>query len=148
MAWQARSGDRPSLEGGCDPLPLPPAASLGRQTGREREDLTDPAGQILVLGKGGRDDDPAAHRAAGEVERPGPGPRECSVRGVGPTRTITSSPITDLSAAHLWDASCVAVLDAIEWKYVQRGKTVGITGLNAPSADLHGKLTGELTGSH
>jgi hypothetical protein len=30
----------------------------------------------------------------------------------------------------------------------QRGKTVEITGLNDPSADLHGKLTGELAGSH
>uniref|UniRef100_A0AAU2UZM8 Uncharacterized protein n=1 Tax=Streptomyces sp. NBC_00003 TaxID=2903608 RepID=A0AAU2UZM8_9ACTN len=27
----------------------------------------------------------------------------------------------------------------------QRGKTVEIIGLNDPSADLHGKLTGELT---
>ncbi|CAM5739700.1 hypothetical protein SMICM304S_04131 [Streptomyces microflavus] len=38
-----------------------------------------------------------------------------------------------------------AALDAIETKYKQRGKTVEITGLNDPSADLHGKLTGELT---
>ncbi|WP_432164960.1 SulP family inorganic anion transporter [Streptomyces sp. bgisy031] len=53
--------------------------------------------------------------------------------------------IIDLSAAHIWDASSVAALDAIETKYTQRGKTVEITGLNDPSADLHGKLTGELT---
>jgi sulfate permease, SulP family len=51
-------------------------------------------------------------------------------------------------AAHVWDASSVAALDAIETKYKQRGKTVEITGLNDPSADLHGKLTGELAGSH
>jgi SulP family sulfate permease len=56
--------------------------------------------------------------------------------------------VIDLSAAHVWDASSVAALDAIETKYAQRGKTVEITGLNDPSADLHGKLTGALAGSH
>lgn len=45
----------------------------------------------------------------------------------------------------MWDASSVAALDAIETKYARRGKTVEITGLNDPSADLHGKLTNELT---
>ncbi|MEU3662499.1 SulP family inorganic anion transporter [Streptomyces sp. NPDC032940] len=54
--------------------------------------------------------------------------------------------VIDLSAAHIWDASSVAALDAIETRYAQRGKTVEITGLNDPSADLHGKLTGELAG--
>ncbi|MFH8758435.1 SulP family inorganic anion transporter [Streptomyces atroolivaceus] len=53
--------------------------------------------------------------------------------------------VIDLSAAHIWDASSVAALDAVETKYGQRGKTVEIIGLNDPSADLHGKLTGELT---
>lgn len=53
--------------------------------------------------------------------------------------------VIDLSAAHVWDASSVAALDAIETKYAERGKTVEIIGLNDPSADLHGKLTGELT---
>jgi SulP family sulfate permease len=53
--------------------------------------------------------------------------------------------VIDLSAAHIWDASSVAALDAIETKYTQRGKAVEIIGLNNPSADLHGKLTGELT---
>ncbi|WP_408055089.1 SulP family inorganic anion transporter [Streptomyces mutabilis] len=56
--------------------------------------------------------------------------------------------VIDLFAAHIWDASSVAALDAIETKYEQRGETVEITGLNDPSADLHGKLTGELAGSH
>ncbi|KYK13469.1 sulfate permease [Streptomyces sp. CC71] len=56
--------------------------------------------------------------------------------------------VIDLSSAHVWDASSVAALDAIETKYAQRGKRVEITGLNDPSADLHGKLTGELSGSH
>ncbi|KAB2590569.1 SulP family inorganic anion transporter [Streptomyces arboris] len=56
--------------------------------------------------------------------------------------------VIDLSEAHVWDASSVAALDAIENKYAQRGKTVEITGLNDLSADLHNKLTGELSGSH
>ncbi|MFF8289529.1 SulP family inorganic anion transporter [Streptomyces sp. NPDC016309] len=56
--------------------------------------------------------------------------------------------IVDLSAAHIWDASSVAALDAIETKYEQRGKTVEITGLNDTSAGLHRKLSGELAGSH
>ncbi|WSS02997.1 SulP family inorganic anion transporter [Streptomyces goshikiensis] len=52
--------------------------------------------------------------------------------------------VIDLSAAHIWDASSVAALDAIETKYAQRGTSVEIIGLNDASADLHGKLTGEL----
>ncbi|MFV2120262.1 SulP family inorganic anion transporter [Streptomyces sp. Act-28] len=56
--------------------------------------------------------------------------------------------VIDLSSAHVWDASSVAALDAIENKYAQRGKTVEITGLNDPSARLHGKLSGELAVGH
>ncbi|ATE54610.1 SulP family inorganic anion transporter [Actinosynnema pretiosum] len=56
--------------------------------------------------------------------------------------------IIDLSAAHVWDASSVAALDAIETKYAQRGKTVEITGLNPRSADLHGRLSGALGAGH
>ncbi|MFE2278144.1 SulP family inorganic anion transporter [Streptomyces sp. NPDC059454] len=56
--------------------------------------------------------------------------------------------VIDLSSAHIWDASSVAALDAIETKYAQRGKAVEITGLNGPSARLHGKLSGELTADH
>ncbi|WP_211270763.1 SulP family inorganic anion transporter [Streptomyces yerevanensis] len=52
--------------------------------------------------------------------------------------------VIDLSAAHIWDASSVAALDAIETKYAQRGKTVEIIGLNEPSARIHGTLSGEL----
>ncbi len=55
--------------------------------------------------------------------------------------------VIDLSATHVWDASSVAALDAIETKYAQHGKTVEITGLNDPSAHLDGKLSGELTNS-
>ncbi|MFF5095559.1 MULTISPECIES: SulP family inorganic anion transporter [Actinosynnema] len=56
--------------------------------------------------------------------------------------------VIDLSAAHVWDASSVAALDAIETKYAQRGKTVEITGLNPRSADLHGRLSGALGAGH
>lgn len=56
--------------------------------------------------------------------------------------------VIDLSAAHIWDASSVATLDAVETKYAQRGKSVEIIGLNKPSADLHRTLSGELTGGH
>ncbi|MET9887896.1 SulP family inorganic anion transporter [Streptomyces sp. NPDC006430] len=53
--------------------------------------------------------------------------------------------VIDLSAAHVWDASSVAALDAIEHRYAQRGKTVEITGLSGPSARLHGTLSGTLS---
>ena len=56
--------------------------------------------------------------------------------------------VIDLSGTHVWDASSVAALDAIEAKYAQRGKTVEIVGLNQPSAALHTTLSGELTGGH
>ncbi|WP_338019524.1 SulP family inorganic anion transporter [Saccharothrix deserti] len=53
--------------------------------------------------------------------------------------------VIDLTAAHIWDASSVAALDAVTAKYADRGKTVEITGLNRHSAKLHGTLTGELS---
>ncbi|MFE9920522.1 SulP family inorganic anion transporter [Streptomyces sp. NPDC005774] len=56
--------------------------------------------------------------------------------------------VIDLSSAHVWDASSVAALDAVETRYAQRGKTVEIMGLNEPSARLHDKLSGELVGGH
>ncbi|MFF3031680.1 SulP family inorganic anion transporter [Streptomyces rubiginosohelvolus] len=56
--------------------------------------------------------------------------------------------VIDLSSTHIWDASSVAALDAIETKYARRGKSVEIIGLNIPSAHLHGKLSGELTAGH
>lgn len=56
--------------------------------------------------------------------------------------------VIDLTAAHIWDASSVATLDAITTKYEQRGKSVEITGLNEASARIHESLSGELTGSH
>ncbi len=56
--------------------------------------------------------------------------------------------VIDLTATHIWDASSVAALDAIETKYAQRGKTVEIIGLNQPSSRIHERLSGELTGGH
>ncbi|MFJ3905983.1 SulP family inorganic anion transporter [Streptomyces sp. NPDC090025] len=53
--------------------------------------------------------------------------------------------VLDLSAAHIWDASSVAVLDTIEQRYAQRGKTLDITGLNAPSAALRSTVGATLT---
>ncbi|WP_329375160.1 MULTISPECIES: SulP family inorganic anion transporter [unclassified Streptomyces] len=53
--------------------------------------------------------------------------------------------VIDLSSAHIWDASSVAALDAIEAKYRQRGKDVEIVGLNERSARLHGTLSGRLS---
>jgi SulP family sulfate permease len=50
----------------------------------------------------------------------------------------------DLSAAHVWDASTVASLDAITTKYAAHGTTVEITGLHGASAERHDRLTGQL----
>jgi SulP family sulfate permease len=56
--------------------------------------------------------------------------------------------VIDLSGTHIWDASSVAALDAIETKYAEHGKKVTIIGLNESSAEMHDKLAGQLTGSH
>ena len=52
--------------------------------------------------------------------------------------------VIDLTASHIWDASTVAALDAITTKYERKGKNVEIVGLNASSAERHGRLTGQL----
>ena len=52
------------------------------------------------------------------------------------------SVVIDLSRSHIWDASTVAALDAIQAKYVARGKTVELTGLNEASGTFHGRLSG------
>ena len=56
--------------------------------------------------------------------------------------------IIDLSRAHVWDASAVAALDAIETHYARHGATVEITGLNRDSEELHTTLSGQLAGAH
>ncbi|TDP92515.1 SulP family sulfate permease [Leucobacter luti] len=52
--------------------------------------------------------------------------------------------VLDLSQSHIWDVSTVAELDAIVQKYVQHGKRVELLGMNAQTATLHARLTGEL----
>jgi SulP family sulfate permease len=56
--------------------------------------------------------------------------------------------LIDLSAAHIWDASTVAALDAITTRYEARGKTATITGMNEPSRLRHSALAGNLVGTH
>jgi SulP family sulfate permease len=56
--------------------------------------------------------------------------------------------VIDMSAAHIWDASSVAALDAITTKYAARGKRVDIVGLNQASADFHENLAGKLRVGH
>jgi len=54
--------------------------------------------------------------------------------------------VIDVSAAHIWDASTVATLDAITTKYAAKGKTVTIIGMNDNSAQRHARLSGALGG--
>jgi sulfate permease, SulP family len=56
--------------------------------------------------------------------------------------------IIDLSRAHVWDASAVAALDAINTHYKRHGIDVEITGLNRHSEELHATLSGQLTPAH
>ncbi|MEU4537777.1 SulP family inorganic anion transporter [Streptosporangium sp. NPDC023825] len=56
--------------------------------------------------------------------------------------------VIDLSGTHIWDASSVAALDAVQTRYAARGKKVTVTGLNEPSARLHDSLAGQLSGGH
>jgi SulP family sulfate permease len=52
--------------------------------------------------------------------------------------------VIDMSDSHIWDASTVATLDAIETKYADRGKRVEIRGLNEASLSRHQRLAGTL----
>ncbi|NMH96375.1 SulP family inorganic anion transporter [Pseudonocardia acidicola] len=56
--------------------------------------------------------------------------------------------VIDLSAAHVWDASTVAALEAITTRYAARGTTVTIVGMNENSRQRHDALAGHLSGSH
>jgi SulP family sulfate permease len=56
--------------------------------------------------------------------------------------------VIDMSAAHIWDASTVATLDAITTKYAAKGKTVTILHLNEDSARRHEALAGRLGAGH
>ena len=50
----------------------------------------------------------------------------------------------DFSAAQIWDASTVAVLDSVQTKYAEHGIEVRFTGLDEHSTQFHGRLTGTL----
>lgn len=50
--------------------------------------------------------------------------------------------VIDMDASHVWDASSVAALDAIETKYARRGISVEIVGLNESAGAFHGRLSG------
>ncbi len=56
--------------------------------------------------------------------------------------------LIDFSHAHVWDASAVAALDAIEQHYARYGRVVEISGLNQPSAELHQTLSGQMAAAH
>lgn len=54
--------------------------------------------------------------------------------------------VIDLTQSHVWDASTVAALDAIETKYEKYGKRVIFEGMNDATNAFHTRLTGELGG--
>ncbi len=56
--------------------------------------------------------------------------------------------LIDFSGAHVWDASAVAALDAIQQHYSRYGTTIEISGLNEPSAELHQTLSGQMAAAH
>jgi SulP family sulfate permease len=56
--------------------------------------------------------------------------------------------VIDLSNAHVWDASTVAALDAIEHKYATRRKAVEFVGLTGHSADRYERHSGQLAAAH
>ena len=56
--------------------------------------------------------------------------------------------IIDMSQSHIWDASTVATLDAIQTKYEAKGKSVTVIGLNDASQERHERLTGHVAGAH
>ncbi|MGX1702914.1 SulP family inorganic anion transporter [Microbacterium sp. NPDC055357] len=49
--------------------------------------------------------------------------------------------VIDMARSHVWDASTVAALDAIQTKYTHLGKTVVFEGMNEATARLHRRLS-------
>src|SRR5690606_42142780 len=56
--------------------------------------------------------------------------------------------VFDLSAAHVWDASTVATLDAVRTRYAARGKSVVVIGMNDDSAARHARAAAVLGAGH
>ena len=52
--------------------------------------------------------------------------------------------VIDLRRSHIWDASTVAAIDAIETKYARHGASVELIGMNETTARFHARLSGEL----
>ncbi|RAM37023.1 SulP family inorganic anion transporter [Arthrobacter globiformis] len=52
--------------------------------------------------------------------------------------------VIDLHASHLWDASTIAVLDAVTEKYRRHGREVELIGLNSASVQMRERLAGKL----
>ena len=52
--------------------------------------------------------------------------------------------VIDMSRSHIWDASTIAALDAIEAKYERLGKRVTIDGMNDATSAFHRRLSGEV----
>ena len=52
--------------------------------------------------------------------------------------------VIDLHASHLWDASTIAVLDAVTEKYRRHGREVELIGLNSASIHMRERLAGKL----
>ncbi|MBH2846235.1 SulP family inorganic anion transporter [Serratia marcescens] len=52
--------------------------------------------------------------------------------------------VIDLTHAQIWDASSVAALDGIQYRYEKHGVHVEFTGLDRRSSEFHKKLTGNL----
>ncbi|MBK5239435.1 MAG: SulP family inorganic anion transporter, partial [Actinomycetales bacterium] len=50
--------------------------------------------------------------------------------------------LIDMTKARVWDASTVAALDAITFKYETRGKSVELVGMNQASTTMHQRLAG------
>ncbi|MBG6216438.1 SulP family sulfate permease [Arthrobacter sp. CAN_A6] len=62
--------------------------------------------------------------------------------------TDPSSVTIDLHGSHLWDASTIASLDAIQEKYRHHGTDVEIVGLNEASTMMRERLGGRLGSGH
>lgn len=56
--------------------------------------------------------------------------------------------VIDLGRSHIWDASTVAALDAIETKYARLGTQVELRGLNEASVAMRERLSGALGAGH
>ncbi|WP_084039031.1 SulP family inorganic anion transporter [Demequina sp. NBRC 110053] len=56
--------------------------------------------------------------------------------------------VIDMSGSHVWDASTVAALDSVVFKYAQHGKEARIEGLNEASEQFHGRMSGHLGAGH